>query len=252
MLNRLREWREQRILKQHPIDETLWTEGLQALPMLQRLDAEELRRLRRLTTLFLHQKRFLGAGGLEVAPAMALDIALQACLPILNLGLDWYEDWVTIIVYPDDFLAEHEYTDEHGVVHVERGPRSGEAWDQGPVLLSWAEVAQGEGLVLHEFAHTLDMRNGQANGMPPLHADMSREHWAQVMSAAFEALNAAVERGEESGIDPYAATDPAEFFAVTSEYFFAEPQTLWRVFPQVYEQFARFYHQDPMAAYLSA
>lgn len=246
VLSRLKDWREQRILKNAPIDDGLWDAGCRALPMLARLDPDAHHRLRRLTTLFLHQKRFLGAQGLELNAAMRLDIALQACLPILNLGLDWYDDWVTIIVYPEDFLPEHEYVDEAGVVHVERSPHSGEAWERGPVLLSWAEVVNSEGLVVHEFAHTLDMRNGQANGMPPLHQNMSSARWTHVMSEAFETLNAQLDRDEAPSIDPYAASDPAEFFAVASEYFFAEPDTLHRAFPVVYEQFRLFYRQDPL------
>lgn len=214
--------------------------------MLARLDESETERLRRLATLFLHHKRFLGAHGLEVDEAMRLDIALQACLPILNLGLAWYEDWVTVIVYPEDFLPEHEYVDEAGVVHVERSPHSGEAWERGPVLLSWDEVNHSEGLAIHEFAHTLDMRNGEANGMPPLHRDMSPRAWEKAMSAAFRALNDRLARGIPPPIDPYAATDPAEFFAVTSEYFFADPHTLEDAYPEVYGQLRLFYRQDPL------
>ncbi|ACL71787.1 conserved hypothetical protein [Thioalkalivibrio sulfidiphilus HL-EbGr7] len=249
MLNRFKVWRERRILENEPIDPALWDAGLRALPMLARLSDEETARLRRLATLFLHQKRFLGVRGLQLDPAMALDIALQACLPILNLGLEWYEDWVTIIVYPDDFLTEHEYIDEAGVVHREQGPRSGEAWERGPVLLSWAEVAHGEALVVHEFAHTLDMRNGQANGMPPLHRDMSVDTWSRVMNEAFENLNQYLDHGAEPPLDPYAATDPAEFFAVASEYFFADPGTLARTYPAVYAQFCGFYRQDPLGRF---
>jgi MtfA peptidase len=245
VLSRIKAWRERRILRNEAIDDRLWEAGCRALPMLSRLDLEELRRLRRLTTLFLHHKRFLGAHGLEVEQAMRLDIALQACLPILNLGLEWYEDWVTIIIYPEDFLPEHEYVDEAGVTHVERSPHSGEAWERGPVLLSWDEVNQSEGLAIHEFAHTLDMRNGQANGMPPLHPDMSPRAWSEAMNKAFEALNDCLDRGAPPPIDPYAATDPAEFFAVGSEYFFAEPRTLQQAFPAVYDQFRLFYRQDP-------
>jgi MtfA peptidase len=246
VLSIIRDWRERRILRKEPIDDGLWDAGCRALSILDRLRPEERRTLRRLTTLFLHQKRFLGAHGLEVDEAMRLDIALQACLPVLNLGLEWYDDWVTIVVYEDEFIPEHEYVDEAGVVHVERVPHSGEAWQRGPVLLSWAEVAGSEGLVVHEFAHTLDMRNGNANGMPPLHRDMSATEWTRAMSDAFEALNRILDRDEEPPVDPYAATDPAEFFAVTSEYFFAEPETLRQAFPAVYDQFRRFYRQDPL------
>jgi MtfA peptidase len=246
VLSRIKAWRERRILQNEAIDPGPWEAGLRALPMLGRLDDDELARLRRLTTLFLHHKRFIGARGLDVDPTMRLDIALQACLPILNLGLEWYDQWVSIIVYPEDFLPEHEYVDEAGVVHTERSPHSGEAWERGPVLLSWEEVNHSEGLAIHEFAHTLDMRNGQPNGMPPLHRDMSAQTWSQVMNAAFESLNRALDRDEPPPLDPYAATDPGEFFAVTSEYFFAEAQALQQAFPAVYDQLRHFYRQDPL------
>ena len=246
MLSIIKAWRDRRILRHETIDGRLWEAGLRALPMLGRLNAEELHRLRRLATLFLHYKRFMGAHGFEITPGMRLDIALQACLPVLNLGLEWYDEWITVIVYPEDFLPEHEYVDEAGVVHVERSPHSGEAWERGPVLLSWDEVNHSEGLAVHEFVHTLDMRNGQANGMPPLHADMSTKVWSRVMSAAFEALNTALDRHETPPLDPYAAADPAEFFAVASEYFFADPHTLYEVYPDVYRQFRAFYRQDPL------
>jgi MtfA peptidase len=246
VLSRIKVWRENRILRKEAIDDGLWADTCRALPLLDRLDPTDTGRLRRLTTLFLHHKRFIGAHGLQVAADMRLDIAAQACLPILNLGLEWYSEWVTIIVYPDDFLPEHEYVDEAGVVHRERSPHSGEAWERGPVLLSWEEVNQSDSLVLHEFAHTLDMRNGQANGMPPLHGNMSARTWSDVMNAAFTALNEILDRDEAPPLDPYAATDPAEFFAVGSEYFFAEPHTLNAVFPDVYEQLRLFYRQDPL------
>jgi len=168
---------------------------------------------------------------------------------ILNLGLDYYRDWVEVIVYPGDFMPRRENSDQDGVVHIECEPIQGEAWLQGPVILSWeaADSAndQGANVVIHEFAHKLDMLNGKANGFPPLHENMSRESWVRDFSGAYRDFCTRIERGEEIEFDPYAAESPAEFFAVMSEVFYEFPQLLRRVYPDVYRQLSRFYRQDP-------
>jgi Mlc titration factor MtfA (ptsG expression regulator) len=183
---------------------------------------------------------------------MELVIAAQACLLVLNLDLDYYGDWVEVIVYPDEFIVDHEYTDEDGIVHHVRAPLSGEAWEQGPVVLSWQDAEAADGgdgynVVMHEFAHKIDMLNGAADGFPPLHADMDRERWTQIFSTAYADFEQQVERDEDTLIDPYAAEDPAEFFAVLSEMFFERPDALQEVYPMVYAQLAAFYRQDPYA-----
>ena len=108
---------------------------------------------------------------------------------------------------------------------------------------------EGYNLVIHELAHKLDMLNGNANGLPPLHADMRVSDWAKVMQEAYDDLDRQLERNPdaETAIDPYAAENPAEFFAVTSEYFFSAPDLLYEAYPQVYEQLKLFYRQDPLA-----
>jgi Mlc titration factor MtfA (ptsG expression regulator) len=202
--------------------------------------------------LFLHEKSIHGAGGMAVDDAARLAIAVQACILILNLGLESYRGWVEIIVYPDEFVAEYEYIDEAGVSHSVHEPIAGESWVQGPVILSWADAEEaGRGtsynVVIHEFAHKLDMLNGDANGFPPLHADMAREAWAETFSAAYAHFCDRVDRGFDVELDDYAAESPAEFFAVMSEAFFESPHVVRRSYPQVYAQLARFYRQDPAA-----
>lgn len=245
MASLLRAWQRRRALARDPIPPALWQQGVNALMLLDGLAAPDLERLRRLVVPFLAEKRLYGAHGLEVHPTMALNIALQACLPILELGLDWYDEWTTIVVYEDDFLPRHEVMDEMGILHVEDMPYSGEAWERGPVLLSWGAMARGETLAIHEFTHTLDMRNGMANGMPPLHREMRVGDWTRIMTAAYDDLNRRLDLEQPSDFDPYAATDPGEFFAVMSEYFFAQPRVLQRDYPDVYAQFRQFYRQDP-------
>lgn len=232
--------------------EGAWRTAVSALPLLRGLADEELARLRELATLFLHEKEVVAAGGYSMDEAVRLKIAAQACLPILNLGLDYYAGWVSVIVYPDEFVPEYEYTDEAGVVHLARDPMIGESWERGPVILSGADVERsgerdGVNVVIHELAHKLDMLNGAPDGFPPLHRGMERAAWARAFTAAFGDFCARAQSGSALEIDPYAAESPAEFFAVMSEAFFEIPHVLRREYPEVYRQLAAFYRQDPAA-----
>ncbi len=240
-------------MRRHPIPDALWFDVTARLPLLAQYDAVEKAKLRALTTLFLRRKSFTGARGIEVTPEMALIVAAQACVEILELGIDSFDGWYSVIIYPGTFVVEHEQIDEFGLVHEQRHALSGESWSQGPVILSWDDVARdsftlrrGHNVVLHEFAHKLDMLNGRANGMPPLHPDMSIETWTKSLSRAYERLVRRVEHHHDD-IDPYAATDPAEFFAVICEYFFTAPDILHDHYPAVYRQLKRYFRQDPLA-----
>jgi Mlc titration factor MtfA (ptsG expression regulator) len=250
MFGAFRRWRRRRIIEGADLDPQLWQRTLEQLPFLAGLSADECERLRQTVILFLHEKSIHGAAGLQLEPAMQLLIAAQACLLILNLDVEYYAGWVEVIVYPDEFVPKAEYVDEDGIVHTDLAPRAGEAWLQGPVILSWADVApraEGDGVnvVIHEFAHKLDMLNGDANGFPPLQAGMSRRDWAAAFEAAYGDFCRRVDGDEETEIDPYAAESPAEFFAVMSEAFFEIPQVVQREYPAVYAQLVLFYKQDP-------
>jgi Mlc titration factor MtfA (ptsG expression regulator) len=186
---------------------------------------------------------------------MKLGIAIQACILILNLGLDSYRDWIEIIVYPDEFMPRQEYRNEYGLVQTDHHAYSGQAWLRGPVILSWASVEtawkpDGTNVVIHEFAHKLDMLNGDANGFPVLHAGMSRQQWAQTFTHAYEDLCRRARHGEITTLDTYACESPAEFFAVVSESFFEFPEALAAEYPEVYDQLAMFYRQDPASKHL--
>jgi Mlc titration factor MtfA (ptsG expression regulator) len=247
-----RNWRRRRIQQHDTLPETAWRDVVASLPLLGGLSGEDLNRLRELVAVFLREKELVAAGGYGLSGDMRLKIAAQACLPILNLGLDYYAGWVSVIVYPDEFVPEHEFMDEDGVVHLVREPMIGESWERGPVILSAADVERsgehdGVNVVIHEFAHKLDMLNGVPDGFPPLHREMERGAWTQAFTAAFDDFGAKVESGAETLIDPYAAESPAEFFAVASEAFFEIPHTLRREYPEVYRQLAAFYRQDPVA-----
>lgn len=252
MLEVFRRWRRKRIISRSALDALLWRQTLARLKFLRGLSDSERARLRETTILFLHHKSIHGAGGLELDAGMQLLIAVQACILILNLDIDYYRGWVEIIVYPDEFVPALEYTDADGVVHTEREPRAGEAWLRGPLILSWADVGtsgdgDGVNVVIHEFAHKLDMLNGDANGYPPLHRGMGRESWSQAFSSGYADFCRRVDAHEELAIDPYAAESPAEFFAVMSEAFFEIPRAVVSLYPAVYDQLRQFYRQDPAA-----
>ena len=222
-----------------------------ALPLLAGLPPAQAARLADLALLFLRDKRLEPVQGLVLTDRMRLIIALQACLPILELGLDWYRGWYAVILYPAEFVPGHEYLDADGLVWVDDQVKSGEAWERGPVILSWADVAGGLALdgynvVVHELAHKLDLRDGDANGRPPLHPGMSGEAWSRALSAAFADLGRRLDAGEETPLDPYGAESPGEFFAVVSEAFFETPGLLDEQYPAVYAQLRAFYRQDPL------
>jgi Mlc titration factor MtfA (ptsG expression regulator) len=230
--------------------EAAWERAWAGLPLLGGLDPTQAGELRALAALFLQRKAIEEVQGVRLAVPERLTIALQACLPILNLGLGWYRGWYAVIVYPREFVPERERVDADGVVWVESEVKSGEAWQQGPVILSWADVESGAerdgyNVVIHELAHKLDMRNGDANGHPPLHGGMSDAAWARDLGAAYADLSRRVDRGEETPIDPYGAESPGEFFAVCSEAFFELPHLLRQEYPGAYAQLAAFYRQDP-------
>jgi Mlc titration factor MtfA (ptsG expression regulator) len=259
MFESIRKWRRERVLKVAAIPDPLWQEALEALPFLDPWTDAEIARLRDLAVLFLDAKSIIGAQGHEVTPLQRVVIAVQACVLVLNLDLAYYDGWESVVVYPDEFVPGWEWEDEAGVVHRNEEPMAGEAMLRGPVVLSWPDVAAsadwdtaGMNLVIHEFAHKIDMQNAEANGCPPLPAGMSVPAWRATMAAAYADFCARVDRDEELAIDPYAAETPAEFFAVLSEVFFADPALLVDEYPDVYAQFARFYRQDPAARAPSA
>jgi Mlc titration factor MtfA (ptsG expression regulator) len=259
------------------IPSPLWERVLAELAFLHRLDQASAARLRQLCGGLLATKVMTGAAGLELTAPIQVTIAAQACLPVLNLGLDWYRGWSGIVVYPSEYVAPRRVQDETGLVHEFEETAAGEAWEAGPVIVSWPEEQPASGgsdqafnVVIHEFAHKLDLLDGEADGMPPLdrrlHAGLQPHRWRGVLDDAYQRFAAAVDLIElelpvdvdpESDaadryyarlpLDPYAAQDEAEFFAVSSETFFVDPRRLRETFPDWYELLARFYLQDPLA-----
>ena len=245
-----RAWRRRRFLLKHPLNAGLWQQVSLRFVFFERLTESEKQRLAGLCALFLHEKQISAAGNFQLSDEMKLGIAIQACILILNLGLDFYRDWVEVIVYPEEFFPRNEYRNEQGLVQTDDQAYAGQAWLHGPVILSWASVERAwrqerANVVIHEFSHKLDMLNGDANGFPPLHAGMSRQHWAQAFTQAYEDLRRRVQLHQMTALDAYGCESPAEFFAVASEAFFNIPAVLARCYPSVYDQLVMFYRQDP-------
>lgn len=217
------------------IPDALWRQTLAHYPCLAQRTAEEKRQLRGLSAQFLAHKEFTGAHGLVVTDDMAVAVAAQACLPLLHWGrqgLKLYDDFKGIVLHPGAMLARRQWRDAAGVVHDDSQALSGEAMQGGPVTLSWEDVAasselatQGHNVVIHEFIHKIDMREGSANGCPPLPSRVAKAAWQSTMQSAFANFRTQVAMAERFGGEPpwlnaYGATSPAEFFAVTAEAYF--------------------------------
>jgi MtfA peptidase len=267
MPNPLSRWistyRRERALRKYAIDDTLWQATLAQLPFVTHLSPADLARLRENASLFIAQKEFSTAHGLELTDAMIVSIAIQACLPVLNLSLDLYRGWVGVIVYPGEFVIRKTVEDQDGVVHEVEQDASGEAWEGGPVVLSWEDAqmnTEGDAynVVIHEFAHKIDMLDGEADGHPPLyrrwHAPLDATAWSDVFDHAYDHFCAQVDAiparrwarfERDSLLDPYAADHPSEFFAVCSEALFVAPQAFEAAYPELYRLLARYYRQDP-------
>lgn len=235
-----------------PIPDALWSEALAAYPFLAKRPAQDLERLRELAARFLADKEFHGAQGLAITDSMAVAIAAQAVLPVLHLGLDWYDDFVGIVVHPDQVVARRTSQDEAGVVHEWDEVLAGEAMERGPVMLSWHDVrqagesaAQGYNVVVHEFIHKIDMRDGEPDGCPPMPA-RRRKAWRATIEVEYERFREKVviaERfgGEEPWLDSYGAENVGEFFAVAGEAYFVNRAAFSAEFPALVTLFDGFF-----------
>lgn len=279
----LRARSRERKLAQYAIPDELWTRTVAALPFVQRYDADDLHALRELATLFIANKEYSTAHDLELTDDMVVSVAVQACVPILKLGIEWYRGWRGIVLYPGEFLIRKTVEDEIGIVHGVEEEASGEAWENGPVILSWQDVSLlGAGIdsarelpvdtynvVIHEFAHKLDMLNGEPDGVPPfsrvLHPGIDAEQWAETFLGEYDTFADACEAVADADwdhphrlpprlhvIDPYGCEAPSEFFAVASEAFFVDPRALREHWPTTYAMLSQFYRQDPAKHDVSA
>jgi MtfA peptidase len=225
------------------IPPALWQEVFEKFPFLAARPTSDIDQLKSLAAQFLRTKEFHGANGFVITDFVAVAIAAQAVLPVLKLGLYWYDDFVGIVVHPDEVVAQRIVADEHGVVHTYEEVLAGEAMDTGPVMLSWTDVSSaglmaesGYNVVIHEFIHKIDMRDGAPDGCPPLRDRAAREAWLQVMTTNYDAFRERViiaERfgGQATWLDPYGATSIDEFFAVACEAYFVNRPRFESEFP---------------------
>jgi len=245
-------WRRARALERRAIPDPLWQLTLARFPFLAARSAEQVAALREMTTLFLAEKEFSGVRGLVVSDEMAVAIAAQACLPALALGLDWLDGFVGIVVHEDAVVARREVEDEDGIVHAYDEELSGEAMSGGPVMLAWRDVddagesaVDGYNVVVHEFAHVIDMRRGITAGVETADPATERGRWLNALADEYEQFAERVDNEEETFLDPYGAEALEEFFAVGAEAFFVAPEELEREEPELYRLLAEFFRQDP-------
>ena len=249
---KIENWRVLRAWRNNTIRFSQW-KRVRQLACIRYLSAVEKARLRLLMAVLLQQKKFVGVQGLELTSEMKLIIAAQACVPILKLGINYYSGFSQVSIYPAAFWIERDEQDAAGVVHHVRRLLSGESWLRGPVIISWDEIEKdiqrensGHNVIIHEFVHKIDMQNQSANGMPPIPTEMSASEWQKIFSKAYKILNERVQHHHKPYIDAYAASSPAEFFAVASEYFFTAPEKLSLHCRDVYKELALFYRQNPL------
>ena len=248
----------QRSVRKSRIPLTLWHSTTAQMPMMQRYTNQEKMHLRLLAGHILAQKNIVPVNGFYLCDAMRVTIATQAAILVFRLehpeqsdSLTWLRNWRQIVVYPTAFHNGRQTTfNVQGFMDSWGGFESGETQYQGGIIINWQDDQphplrkHANQVLMHEMAHKLDMLDGDTNGHPPLHSNMNQQVWFDVFSEAFEQLNTQLDHGIKTTINPYAATNPAEFFAVTTEYFFEAPRVLQRAFPAVYQQLSLFYRQD--------
>lgn len=260
MLTRINRFLLQHSLRKRKIPLKLWHQTIHNMPLMQRYTNTEKMHLRLLASQILNHKLITPVKGFELTEPMQATIATQAALLVFGLecpeqdrSLTWLRNWREILVYPAPFHNGRQTTfNEKGLPASWGGFESGETHYQGGIIINWQDDQphplrrHANQVLLHEMAHKLDMLDGDTNGHPPLHSNMNQQVWFDVFSHAFAHLNEQLDQGINTTINPYAATDPAEFFAVTTEYFFEAPRILHHAFPDVYQQLSLFYRQDPL------
>jgi hypothetical protein len=233
-----------------------WREVLRRrMPAFKALPTDLQLQVKKHVQVLVAEKAFIGCAGQVITDEVRVLIAAQAALLLLNRPSGYFRNLRQILVYPSAFVVERSQGDELGLTHETRRALSGESWQQGQLLLSWDDVVagaadpvDGHNVVIHEFAHQLDQERGHANGSPWLGRRDGYARWQRVLSAEFATLQRQLVHGETPPvIDPYASTNPAEFFAVVSEHFFEQPAALAAAHPALFAEFALCYRTDPLA-----
>jgi Mlc titration factor MtfA (ptsG expression regulator) len=234
-----------------PLPQRWWAIIDRRVPMIASMDDVDRRELGRIVQILLDEKRFEGCGGLEMTDEIRVTIAAQAAVLLMHRQTDYYPTLKSILVYPAAYVGKTVRRNPDGTVTEGPQGRLGESWFRGSLVLSWSDVLRGaadehdgRNVVLHEFAHQLDGQSGGMNGAPLLGSPSRYRDWARVLGREYAELAEALHRGHRTLIDPYGATEPAEFFAVLTELFFEKPEALRREHPELYKQLAGFYRRD--------
>jgi hypothetical protein len=250
------DWFTRRSRAPAPIADADWQAVRRELRLLDGRSDADLASLREQVERFLDQRSFSTTHGLQLDARMRLLVATQACLPLVHLPFAALGHWHEVILYPGAFRVRRSHHDSDTEVVTEWDDElAGEAWERGPLVLSWADIEadiaqpfEGFNVVIHEIAHKIDMADGASDGVPPFSDNDRRRAWRLTMQQCFDALNAQIERGEETVLDPYAAESPDEFFAVACEYYFSAPDVLAEHHPEVHAQFAQYFRTLPLPA----
>ncbi len=227
------------------------------VPLYEKMSEEDRDELRRHILIFISEKRFEGCGGLEINDEIKVTIAAQACILLLHRKTDYYPGLSTILVYPSAFIARRTEHLASGVVVEAPKVQLGESWHRGSVVLSWddvrhdiSDVNDGHNIVLHEFAHQIDTSSGKGDSTEVLKKHSRYISWARILQKDYEKLRKAASRNRPTFLNKYGATNPAEFFAVVTEFFFEKPGELKEIHPDLYNELKEFYHQDPVTYFI--
>jgi Mlc titration factor MtfA (ptsG expression regulator) len=231
-----------------------WLDIIQRnVPHYQRLTTDEREQLQAFIQVFVAEKNFEGCAGLEMTDEIKVTVAAYACILLLHLEHhDYYPRLQSILVYPDAYFVRVTRWGPNNEIIETHEQRMGESWRTGAVVISWNHVLHrpsdpsgGRNVALHEFAHQLDGENGFVDGAPALPRTSMYRAWARVLGKEYHALGEAADADRPTFLDKYGATNPAEFFAVVTEYFFEQPQQLKQLHPELYEELKLYYRQDP-------
>jgi MtfA peptidase len=239
-------------LKRRPLTSQQQATLEYSLPMYESLSVDERRRLQGHIQVFLAQKQFIGCRGLQVTEQMKVTVAAISALLLLNERGKYFPRLRSILIYPDAYVAQESVRLAGGVVEERQVARLGESWTTDQVVLSWQQIQydlthwqDGQNVILHEFAHQLDQEDGKAEGVPVLQRDADYKTWAEIMTFEYQQLCDRTTKGQKTVMNPYGATNPAEFFAVATETFFEKPQQLMAHHRTLYDQLQRYYQFDP-------
>lgn len=205
------------------------------------------------TQVFIAEKLFEGCAGFRITDEVRLTIAAQACLLLLHRQTDYFPRLMTILVYPSVYLVDEDRPVAENLWEQGVAGRLGEtARQMGSMVLAWdavlsgaADPSDGRNVVFHEFAHQLDFEDYTSDGVPALASREQLRSWRAVMRVEFAKLRAAEETGIPTLLDTYGASNPAEFFAVTTEAFFERPRALAHRHPELFAELQRYFQQDP-------